>query len=80
MMDRAIDSDVASSDRPVLLEELHCFDLHRPNAISLFARDPPRHPVADFGLILLASHEKRIHPFEELRHSTEGWLSAPRNM
>jgi acyl-CoA thioester hydrolase len=25
---------------------------------------------------LLASDEKRIHTFEELRHATEGWLSA----
>jgi acyl-CoA thioester hydrolase len=25
---------------------------------------------------LLAADEKRIHTFEELRHATEGWLSA----
>ena len=25
---------------------------------------------------LLASDEKRIHTFEELRHATEGWISA----
>ena len=27
-------------------------------------------------LWLLAADDKRIHTFEELRHATEGWLSA----
>src|SRR3954464_11222115 len=28
------------------------------------------------SVYLLASDEKRIHTFEELRHATEGWISA----
>ena len=27
-------------------------------------------------VLLLAADEKRLHTFEELRHATEGWLSA----
>jgi acyl-CoA thioester hydrolase len=26
--------------------------------------------------LLIAADEKRLHTFEELRHATEGWLSA----
>jgi acyl-CoA thioester hydrolase len=28
------------------------------------------------SVYLLAADEKRIHTFEELRHATEGWISA----
>jgi acyl-CoA thioester hydrolase len=28
------------------------------------------------SVYLLANDEKRLHTFEELRHATEGWLSA----
>ena len=28
------------------------------------------------SVYLLAADEKRLHTFEELRHATEGWLSA----
>jgi acyl-CoA thioester hydrolase len=28
------------------------------------------------SILLVAADEKRIHTFEELRHATEGWLSA----
>jgi acyl-CoA thioester hydrolase len=28
------------------------------------------------SVLLLAADEKRLHTFEELRHATEGWLSA----
>jgi acyl-CoA thioester hydrolase len=28
------------------------------------------------SILLVASDEKRLHTFEELRHATEGWLSA----
>ncbi len=28
------------------------------------------------SILVLAADEKRIHTFEELRHATEGWLSA----
>ena len=28
------------------------------------------------SILLLAADEKRLHTFEELRHATEGWLSA----
>jgi acyl-CoA thioester hydrolase len=28
------------------------------------------------GVLLVAADEKRLHTFEELRHATEGWLSA----
>jgi acyl-CoA thioester hydrolase len=28
------------------------------------------------SLLLIAADEKRLHTFEELRHATEGWLSA----
>src|SRR6201992_717341 len=33
------------------------------------------------SILLVAADEKRLHTFEELRHATEGWLSAtPENM
>ena len=28
------------------------------------------------AVLLLAADEKRLHTFEELRHATEGWVSA----
>jgi acyl-CoA thioester hydrolase len=28
------------------------------------------------SILLLGADEKRLHTFEELRHATEGWLSA----
>ena len=28
------------------------------------------------SILLVAADEKRLHTFEELRHATEGWLSA----
>jgi acyl-CoA thioester hydrolase len=28
------------------------------------------------SILLVASDEKRLHTFEELRHATEGWVSA----
>jgi acyl-CoA thioester hydrolase len=28
------------------------------------------------AILLVAADEKRLHTFEELRHATEGWLSA----
>ena len=28
------------------------------------------------SILLIASDEKRLHTFEELRHASEGWLSA----
>lgn len=31
---------------------------------------------AQVAILLVASDEKRLHTFEELRHATEGWLSA----
>jgi acyl-CoA thioester hydrolase len=31
---------------------------------------------AQVSILLLATDEKRLHLFEELRHATEGWLSA----
>ena len=33
--------------------------------------DPPQ-----VSVLLVAADDKRIHTFEELRHATEGWLSA----
>ena len=34
-------------------------------------------PISNTGSILLvAADEKRLHTFEEMRHATEGWLSA----
>jgi acyl-CoA thioester hydrolase len=31
---------------------------------------------AQVSILLIAADEKRLHTFEELRHATEGWLSA----
>jgi acyl-CoA thioester hydrolase len=31
---------------------------------------------AQVSIMLVAADEKRLHTFEELRHATEGWLSA----
>ena len=31
---------------------------------------------AQVSILLLAADDKRLHVFEELRHATEGWLSA----
>ena len=76
MMDRAIDEMwLQARDRAGLHEGTPRLDLHRRMPCSLFARDSPRRSRSDFGLSV-GHDEKRLHTFEELRHATEGWLSA----
>src|SRR5260370_13772528 len=38
---------------------------------EIHLRDP-----AQVSILLVAADEKRLHTFKELRHATEGWLSA----
>jgi acyl-CoA thioester hydrolase len=32
--------------------------------------------AVQISILLVAADEKRLHTFEEMRHATEGWLSA----
>ena len=44
--------------------------------IKSLSRAPEPEPVEDEVMDLIATDEKRLHTFEELRHATEGWISA----
>src|SRR4051794_16454311 len=41
-----------------------------------YLREIHRDDPVQIAVLLLAADEKRLHTFEELRHATEGWLSA----
>jgi acyl-CoA thioester hydrolase len=76
MMDRAIDQMwLHLGIGPTYMKERHgstfTAECHVRYLREIHLGDPVQVTV-----YLLASDEKRIHTFEELRHATEGWISA----
>ena len=76
MMDRAIDEMwVQLGIGPTYLRERHgstfTAECHVRYLREIHLGDP-----VQVAVYLLDADEKRIHTFEELRHATEGWLSA----
>ena len=41
-----------------------------------YLREIHQDDPVQIAILLVAADEKRLHSFEELRHATEGWLSA----
>jgi acyl-CoA thioester hydrolase len=41
-----------------------------------YLREIHQHDPVQIAVLLLGADEKRLHTFEELRHASEGWLSA----
>jgi acyl-CoA thioester hydrolase len=41
-----------------------------------YLREIGLHDPVRVAVLLVGADEKRLHTFEELRHATEGWLSA----
>jgi acyl-CoA thioester hydrolase len=41
-----------------------------------YLREIHQDDPVQIAILLVAADEKRLHTFEELRHATEGWLSA----
>ncbi len=76
MMDRAIDQMwLHLGIGPGYMKERHgstfTAECHVRYLREIHLGDP-----VQISVYLLAADEKRIHTFEELRHATEGWLSA----
>jgi acyl-CoA thioester hydrolase len=76
MMDRAIDEMwVHLGIGPTYLRERHgstfTAEAHVRYLREIHLGDP-----VQISVYLLATDEKRLHTFEELRHATEGWISA----
>jgi acyl-CoA thioester hydrolase len=76
MMDRAIDELwLQLGIGPTYLRERHgstfTAECHVRYLREIHLGDP-----VQISVYLLAADEKRIHTFEELRHATEGWVSA----
>ena len=76
MMDRAIDEMwLQLGIGPTYLRERHgstfTAECHVRYLREIHLGDP-----VQVAVYLLDADEKRIHTFEELRHATEGWLSA----
>jgi acyl-CoA thioester hydrolase len=76
MMDRAIDQMwLHLGIGPEYMKERHgstfTAECHVRYLREIHLGDP-----VQISVYLLAADEKRIHTFEELRHATEGWLSA----
>jgi acyl-CoA thioester hydrolase len=76
MMDRAIDELwLQLGIGPAYKKERHgstfTAECHVRYLREIHLRDP-----VQITIYLLGADEKRLHTFEELRHATEGWLSA----
>jgi acyl-CoA thioester hydrolase len=76
MMDRAIDELwLQLGVGPTYMKERHgstfTAEAHVRYLREIHLGDP-----VQVSVWLLAADEKRLHTFEELRHATEGWLSA----
>jgi acyl-CoA thioester hydrolase len=76
MFDRAIDELwLRLGIGPAYMKERHgstfTAECHVRYLKEIHLGDPVR-----VSILLVAADEKRLHTFEELRHATEGWLSA----
>ena len=76
MMDRAIDELwLTLGLGPAYRDERHGSTFTGECHVRYIREIHQGDPV-QISIILLDADEKRIHTFEELRHATEGWLSA----
>ena len=76
MFDRAIDQMwLGLGIGPTYMEQRHgstfTAECHVRYLREIHLGDP-----VQIAIILVAADEKRLHTFEELRHATEGWVSA----
>jgi acyl-CoA thioester hydrolase len=76
MFDRAIDEMwLGLGIGPTYMKERHgstfTAECHVRYLREIHLGDP-----VQVSILLVAADEKRLHTFEELRHATEGWLSA----
>ena len=76
MFDRAIDEMwLGLGVGPAYMKERHgstfTAECHVRYLREIHLGDP-----VQVSILLVAADEKRLHTFEELRHATEGWLSA----
>ena len=76
MFDRAIDELwLTLGIGPAYMKERHgstfTAECHVRYLREIHLGDP-----VQIAILLVAADEKRLHTFEELRHATEGWLSA----
>ena len=76
MLDRAIDQLwLQLGIGPGYMKERHCSTFTAECHVRYLREIHLGDPV-QIAVYLLDSDEKRLHTFEELRHATEGWLSA----
>src|SRR4029450_4820153 len=76
MMDRAIDQLwLHLGIGPAYMKERHG-STFTAGAHVRYPREIHQGGPAQVAVWVLAADEKRIHTFEELRHATEGWISA----
>jgi acyl-CoA thioester hydrolase len=76
MMDRAIDQLwLHLGIGPTYMKERHGSSF-TAEAHVRYLREIHQGDPVQVAIWLLAADEKRIHTFEELRHATEGWISA----
>ena len=76
MMDRAIDEMwLQLGIGPAYMKERHCSTFTAECHVRYLREIHLGDPV-QISVYLLGHDEKRLHTFEELRHATEGWLSA----
>jgi acyl-CoA thioester hydrolase len=76
MFDRAIDEMwLQLGIGPAYMKERHCSTFTAECHVRYLREIHLGDPV-QISVYLLGADEKRLHTFEELRHATEGWLSA----
>jgi len=76
IMDRAIDELFAAMGMgPTHLEARNCSTMTAECHVRYLREVHLEDPV-QVAMYLIAADEKRIHTFEEMRHATEGWISA----
>ena len=76
MMDRAIDEMwLQLGIGPAYMKERHCSTFTAECHVRYLREIHLGDPV-QISVYLLGHDEKRLHTFEELRHASEGWLSA----
>ena len=76
MLDRAIDQLwLQLGIGPGYMKERHCSTFTAECHVRYLREIHLGDPV-QISVYLLDADEKRLHTFEELRHATEGWLSA----
>ncbi|WP_044587103.1 thioesterase family protein [Bradyrhizobium sp. LTSPM299] len=76
MFDRAIDEMwLQIGIGPAYMKERHCSTFTAECHVRYIREIHLGDPV-QITIILLGADEKRLHTFQEMRHATEGWLSA----